>query len=279
LIKAMQVLLKASEAFSYQTDKENEECVNIIKDAFALTPEVVKSLIRLWSDVAIIKTFSKKNELNLPEHIQYFFEKLLQLELYKKDYIPTDEDIIKCPDTSLTVEYDISYDKYDIKFIAMGDTQKSASFWTSNFNFNAILYVVSLSEYDYITTEQPRTRGLRSKGGSFKKIGNGLWDALQAFADMMREQNGSNIILFFTGSDVFRKKLFDVDLKVCFPEYTGGASYSEATEFVKQKFVSLNRWGRRLSIQFTSDIDRTEMNFIFDSLKKMTMNESLSKIF
>jgi len=147
----------------------------------------------------------------------------------------------------------------------MGQTQKNASYWTSAFDFNAILFVVSLADYDYVSLE--RSTNNIKKNASFWKTNNSLWDSLQIFAELQNEQNGRSIILIFTDSDIFKKKLFEVDLKVCFPDYTGGVDYSKACDFVKHKFLSICT-GRKVFCEFSSDIDQNEMKFIFDSVKK-----------
>jgi len=264
ILRTIHVIIKACNSFGYKVLKENEEYVNIMNDAFAFTTEVVNGIKKLWDDTAIIKTLLKKSELAIPEHVEYFIEKIDDFS--KQDYIPTDEDIIKCPDTSLTCEYGIAFEKWMFKFIAMGQTQKNASYWTSAFDFNAILFVVSLADYDYVSLERAPTNNIK-KNASFWKTNNNLWDSLQIFAELQNEQNGRSIILIFTDSDIFKQKLFEVDLKVCFPDYTGGVDYSKACEFVKHKFLSICT-GRKVFSEFSSDIDQNEMNFIFDCVKK-----------
>jgi len=275
ILRAMHVIIKASNSFGYKVVKENEEYVNIMNDAFAFTTEVVNGIKKLWDDTAIIKTLLKKSELAISEHIEYFIEKIDDFS--KQDYIPTDEDIIKCPDTSLTCEYSIALEKWMFKFIAMGQTQKNTSYWTSAFDFNAILFVVSLADYNYISVERSPINNMKKKA-SFWKTNNNLWDSLQIFAELQNEQNGKSIIIIFTDSDIFKQKLFEVDLKVCFPDYTGGVDYSKACDFVKHKFLSICT-GRKVFSAFSSDIDQNEMNFIFECVKKISMSENLARLF
>jgi len=60
ILRAIHVIIKACNSFGYKVLKENEEYVNIMKDAFAFTTEVVNGIKKLWDDTAIIKTLLKK---------------------------------------------------------------------------------------------------------------------------------------------------------------------------------------------------------------------------
>lgn len=51
----------------------------------------------------------------------------------------------------------------------------------------------------------------------------------------------TSIILFLNKIDLFRAKLSHSPLAITFPEYTGGASYERACEFLLEKFVALNK--------------------------------------
>jgi len=66
ILRAMIVIIKACNSFGYKVLKENEECINIMNDAFAFTAEVVNGIKKLWADTAIIKTLSKKIRISYP---------------------------------------------------------------------------------------------------------------------------------------------------------------------------------------------------------------------
>ena len=55
--------------------------------------ELSDALETLWKDPAIEEAFMHKDERNIPDHMDFFFDKIN--ELSKNDYIPTDEDIMK----------------------------------------------------------------------------------------------------------------------------------------------------------------------------------------
>lgn len=51
----------------------------------------------------------------------------------------------------------------------------------------------------------------------------------------------TSIILFLNKVDLFRAKLPISPLSDTFPEYTGGANYDQACNFMLEKFVGLNQ--------------------------------------
>jgi len=48
------------------------------------------------------------------------------------------------------------------------------------------------------------------------------------------------MIVFFNKSDLFREKIQKVDLKVCFPDYSGGCNFEPAYKYIEKQFVSAN---------------------------------------
>ncbi len=47
-----------------------------------------------------------------------------------------------------------------------------------------------------------------------------------------------SIIVLFINLDDFDKKIQNIDLNVCFPNYTGGCNYDAAIRFIREKFIS-----------------------------------------
>ena len=48
----------------------------------------------------------------------------------------------------------------------------------------------------------------------------------------------TSFIIFFNKDDIFRKKIKDVDLGVCFPDYKDGKNYEKALAFITKKYES-----------------------------------------
>jgi hypothetical protein len=87
---------------------------------------------------------------------------------------------------------------------------------------------------------------------------NRMHESLQLFSDVIQERcfNKKNIILFFNKEDVFKKKIQNVDLNVCWDEYKGkikynlkdGKKYDPALKFITKKFVNANQNKKRFPL-------------------------------
>ena len=58
-------------------------------------------LSRLWSDEGIQATFERRNEFQLVDSVQYFFDNLERIA--NPDYVPTLQDILFCRKTTKEV--------------------------------------------------------------------------------------------------------------------------------------------------------------------------------
>jgi hypothetical protein len=72
-------------------------------------------------------------------------------------------------------------------------------------------------------------------------------ESLQLFGEVIHERcfNKKNIIIFYNKEDVFKKKITQVDLNVCFDEYKEGKKYEPALKFIQKKYTSLNQNKKR----------------------------------
>ncbi len=84
------------------------------------------------------------------------------------------------------------------------------------------------------------------------------------------------IMLFFNKKDLFLEKIKKVDLKVCFEDYTGGNDYDSASNFIKQKFMSLCREeGKSIYCHFTCATDTDNIKNVFDNVKDIILKRNL----
>ncbi|EDR03872.1 heterotrimeric G protein alpha subunit B, partial [Laccaria bicolor S238N-H82] len=96
-------------------------------------------------------------------------------------------------------------------------------------NMTALLFLVSLSEYDQMLYEDESVNRMQEALTLFDSICNSQWFVK------------TSIILFLNKIDLFAEKLPRSPLGDYFPDYTGGDTYNAACDYLLHCFVSLKK--------------------------------------
>jgi len=99
-----------------------------------------------------------------------------------------------------------------------------------------IIYTVNLSDFD-------------------NQESNKLRESLVAFQHVVNHPKVELVCVLFNFLDVFSEKITKIDLKCCFPDYTGGLNFDTAIEYLKAKFKSKNINRTEVSYYQTCAID------------------------
>jgi hypothetical protein len=100
----------------------------------------------------------------------------------------------------------------------------------------------------------------------FEEIANSRWF------------ESTSIILFLNKRDLFQKKIQEVSLKVCFPEYDQGNDYEAASNYMIQKFLSCNHSEeKQIYHHLTCATDTQNIRFIFKSVTDIIIQQSLNE--
>jgi len=201
--------------------------------------------VELWEDPATQAVMEFEGKLSMLEvPIEYFInsaERIIQL-----DYIPSSDDIFQArARTSGVVTIEFTLDKIMCRMVDVGGQRNERKKWISHFdNVTAIMFLVSLSEYDKFLLEDSTV--------------NRMHDAMDVFQNIVECPyfEETNIILLLNKKDLFEEKLKKVDLSFCFPDYAGGSNYMEAVDFVQNKFLSIFREAKDTQVvdSMSSDI-------------------------
>jgi len=215
----------------HKVDDANDEAIeNIVAlDAFntEFNSEVADTLKQLWEDPNIQEAFSHKDETAVPDHMDYFFEKID--DLADSDYVPTDEDVLRARIRSIGVEaitFDI--DGACTTFYDVGGQKNERSKWDNvTDKVSGVVFCVSFAEYDKPMFEDPDT--LR------------IHDALEIFKDLTHRTQFAQSPFFLVANkiDIFNKKITETDSFVkVFPDFTGDChNPDECANFLIQKFI------------------------------------------
>jgi GTPase SAR1 family protein len=198
----------------------------------------------------------------------FFFETfsfLNDLErLNPSKYTPTEEDALRCRKkttglVTFPIETEFNGKKYTIKLIDVGGQRNERKKWINSFEgVSALLYVASLSEYDQKMYEDDVT--------------NRMSESLELFEDNVNNKFFHNrpVVLFLNKKDLFAEKIKKSDLSKTFPDYTGGTSFENGTEFVRQQYLDKNKGEPdRIYSFFTCATDKKQVKESFDEILKL----------
>ncbi|CAL5421881.1 unnamed protein product [Camellia sinensis] len=204
-----------------------------------LTKELAQEMEALWKDAAIQETYSRGNELQVPDCAHYFMENLQRLS--DVNYVPTKDDVLNARVRTTGV--------VEIQFSPVGENKKSGEVyrlfdvggqrnerrkWIHLFEgVTAVIFCASISEYDQTLFED------ESK--------NRMMETKELFDWVLKQPcfEKTSFMLFLNKFDIFEKKVLKVPLNVCewFKDYqpvsTGKQEIEHAYEFVKKKFEEL----------------------------------------
>ncbi|CAA3009195.1 guanine nucleotide-binding protein alpha-1 subunit [Olea europaea var. sylvestris] len=223
-------------------NKENGEKLAEIGgrlDYPCLTKELAEEIEALWRDNAIQETYSRGNELQVPDCTQYFMENLQRLS--DTNYVPTKEDVLYARvRTTGVVEIQFSpvgqkkrsgevYRLFDV-----GGQRNERRKWIHLFEgVTAVIFCVAISEYDRTLFEDDNK--------------NRMTETKELFEWVLKQPcfEKTAFMLFLNKFDLFEKKVLQVPLNVCewYKDYqpvsTGKQEIEHAYEFVKKKFEEL----------------------------------------
>jgi len=220
------------------------------------TEELGQELAELWTDPGIQATYKRRNEFQLLDSTEYFFNQIEKIS--KKDFLPTSDDVLRCRvKTTGIVETEFEYNGFKFKLFDVGGQRNERKKWIHCFdNVTAVIFVASLSEYDQKCYEDDSTLRMRESLVLFDEICNSRY-----FQD-------TDIILFFNKRDLFETKIKGTDLNVCFKNYTGGCNYDNALAFIQKEFKDKNQdEGRQIYCHVTCATDTTNIKNVFEAIK------------
>lgn len=234
-----------ADSSKYVLSVENEEIGEKLSEIGArldlprLNKELAQEIETLWKDAAIQETYSRGNELQVPDCTHYFMENLRRLS--EVNYVPTKDDVLYARVRTTGV--------VEIQFSPVGENKKSGEVyrlfdvggqrnerrkWIHLFEgVTAVIFCAAISEYDQTLFEDENK--------------NRMTETKELFEWVLQQPcfKKTSFMLFLNKFDIFEKKVQEVPLSVCewFKDYQPASTEKQevehAYEFVKKKFEEL----------------------------------------
>ena len=136
-------------------------------------------------------------------------------------------------------------------------------------NVTAVLFVISLSEYDQVLFEDRSTNRMQESLTLFASIINNIHFKRKPF------------IVFFNKRDLFEEKLKKKSIRIAFPDYRGDNTFDNAKDFIVDRFVSSSEATakqRAIYPHITTATDTALVERVFASVTEIILYEILTDI-
>ncbi|KAJ6254000.1 guanine nucleotide-binding protein g(o) subunit alpha [Anaeramoeba flamelloides] len=225
-----------------------------------INSELAEQITQLWENSSIQEAFKIGTLSRIPCSAEYFFNNIENFG--DENYIPNETDILNTRARTtgiLTTEFELNSREFTL--IDVGGQRNERKKWINCFeNVTAVLFVTSLSEYDQVLFEDENINRMHESLLLFEEIANSRW-----FKD-------TSLILFLNKIDLFKKKIKNKKLSVCFPDYEGGNDYDEVINYIKNKFQEkVKNTEKNLYIHYTCATDTKNVRYVFAAVKDIVI--------
>eukprot|EP01102_Stenamoeba_stenopodia_P013014 TRINITY_DN415_c0_g6_i1.p1 TRINITY_DN415_c0_g6~~TRINITY_DN415_c0_g6_i1.p1 ORF type:complete len:351 (+),score=84.43 TRINITY_DN415_c0_g6_i1:293-1345(+) len=269
VIGSMRALVTAAKDLNIELDpksKKHAENVCIGEEYFTgdLTAELAADIKVLWADAGIREAFARSAEFQLNDCAAYYFDNIERIA--KPDYLPSEQDLLRSrAKTTGIVEICFTVQNTNFRVVDVGGQRSERKKWMHCFqDVTAVIFCVALSEYDLKLYEDDTTNRMHESVKLFREICNNKW-----FVD-------TAMILFLNKKDIFEEKIKKVDLKVCFPEYTGGCNFENATTYIRNQFVVQNQNpSKSVYPHITCATDTSNIQHVFNVIRDVLIGKAI----
>jgi GTPase SAR1 family protein len=238
-------------------------------ESTAWSADVAADIGRLWSDAGVQQTYGlRDSKFLLNDSAGYFFDNVARYG--GADFAPTPNDVLRARvKTSGIEEAQFQFDDMKFLMVDVGGQRSERRKWIHCFDsVTAVIFCASLSGYDQVLREDTNQNRMKEALLLFDEVVNSVYFAHTSF------------ILFLNKRDLFQDKIRRVPLTTCFPKYAGGHDYDAALEFIRERFIELNRDSRRIIYShFTIAIDTENILVVWKAVRDTVLKNVLEEFF
>ncbi|GJE90016.1 heterotrimeric G protein alpha subunit alpha [Phanerochaete sordida] len=266
-IQSMRAILDAMPQLDIQLSPQNDARRSIILglqgnlDTDVLPTDVADAIRGLWQDHGVREAVSRSREFQLNDSAVYYFNMIDRMS--SPDYMPTDQDILRSRvKTTGITETTFKVGELTYKLFDVGGQRSERKKWIHCFeNVTALVFLVSLSEYDQMLYEDESVNRMQEALTLFDSICNSRWFVK------------TSIILFLNKIDLFAEKLPRSPLGDYFPDFQGGDNYDAACQYLLNRFVSLNQSAatKQIYAHYTCATDTNQIKFVLSAIQDILL--------
>jgi len=247
--------------------EESRSFIEELKGDEPMTPTISRHVELLWTDSGIQATFQMRSKFQLPDSMNYFYDKIKEISV--ANYVPSTQDMLRSRiRTTGIVENEFNIEGVKIRMIDVGGQRNERKKWIHCFeNVTAVVFVVAASEYDQVLFEDGRTNRMTEALQLFEEISNSRWF------------HHTPIILFLNKLDLFLEKIERVPLTACFPNYNGPKTAEASMSYLKQQFESkAHNEHRVVHTHVTCAMDANNVQAVFTTVKNIIVQGGLEMV-
>ncbi|CAO3635954.1 unnamed protein product [Cunninghamella echinulata] len=206
----------------------------------------------------------------MKEHYFFYYSYFDSIDrIGDANYIPTDQDVLRSrvkttgiTETTFVID-DLTYRMFDV-----GGQRSERKKWIHCFeNVTAIIFLVAISEYDQVLIEDETVNRMQEALTLFDSICNSRWFVK------------TSIILFLNKIDIFKEKLPKHPLSESFTDFTGPETYDSASDYILNRFVSLNQSdSKQVYTHFTCATDTLQIKFVMAAVNDIIIQNNLRDV-
>jgi len=228
--------------------------------------EVLYTAIKaLWSDKGVQVAFHRRDEFYLNDSAQYFLDSIERI--YDPQFIPTEQDILHVRVSTMgVIEVTFVMKNKIWRVFDVGGQRSQRKKWIHCFDdAKAVIFVVALSEYDQVLSEDNTTNRMQESLQLFKQVCNNRF-----FVE-------TNMLLFLNKMDLFVEKVGKGrTLRIAFPEYSGPETYEACSRYIEKKFLHANEVpNKTIYSHHTCATDTQQVQFVLDSVLDTILSSKL----
>ncbi|KAJ3432070.1 g protein alpha i subunit [Anaeramoeba flamelloides] len=208
-----------------QLSEEYLENFETYKKSQVYCKKEIDTLKQLWQDHSIQTVWNNRCEIQVPENLDYYFNKIEKF--CNPNFKPTNEDIVlfRIPTTGIVK---INFHSQDTKWeiIDVGGQRSERRKWIHHFeDVNLVFFIVAINEFNKKLYEDETINRMNESITLCKNILNNKYF------------KKTDCSLVFTKTDLLKRSLEKTEFNMYYPKYNRENNFEQVSEYIQKFFI------------------------------------------